>query len=203
MSTVASSLPAARASEEPRRSAAGRARLAVATIFFVNGVVLASWVPHIPAVKARFALSDTGLGFLLLAMAVGAVTALPLSGWLVGRYGSRRMTSVCAVALCLALPLPVLAPTAALAALTLLLLGAANALLDVSMNSQAVEVERRHARPIMSSFHALFSAGGLAGAMLAGAVMAAGAACCSSCPRRRSRGVSPSLRTAPSSAPSG
>jgi hypothetical protein len=96
-------------------------------------------------VKARLVLSDAELGWLLLAMAAGAVGALPLSGWLIARNGSRRMTSACAIALCLALPLPVLAPTVALAALALLLLGAANALLDVSMNAQAVEAERHHA----------------------------------------------------------
>jgi fucose permease len=175
VSTVAPSLSAARASEQPLQVVAGRARLAVATIFFVNGVVLASWVPHIPAVKARFGLSDTGLGFLLLAMAAGALTALPVSGWLVGRFGSRTMTTACALALCVALPLPVLAASVPLAALALLFLGAANALLDVSMNAQAVEVERRQARPIMSSFHALFSAGGVAGAAAAGSAMAAGA----------------------------
>lgn len=152
-----------------------RARLAVSTIFLVNGAVLASWLPHIPAVKARLGLSDGTLGILLLAMAAGAITALPLSGWLVGRYGSRALTSACALALCLALPLPLLAPTLALAALALVLLGASNALLDVAMNAQAVEVERRQGRAIMSSFHALFSAGGLLGATLAGAAMAFGA----------------------------
>jgi fucose permease len=172
---VPRSAAAARAAGKPLPAGAGRARLAVGTIFFVNGLLLASWLPHIPAVKARLVLSDAELGWLLLAMAAGAVGALPLSGWLIARNGSRRMTSACAIALCLALPLPVLAPTVALAALALLLLGAANALLDVSMNAQAVEAERHHARAIMSSFHALFSAGGLAGAALASAAMAAGA----------------------------
>ena len=65
-----------------------RSRSAVSTIFFINGVVLASWVPHIPAVKAVHGLSDGQLGMVLLAMAVGAVLTLPLAGWLVGRTGS-------------------------------------------------------------------------------------------------------------------
>jgi len=76
-----------------------RSRSAVSAIFFINGVVLASWVPHIPAVKAAHGLSDGQLGIVLLAMAVGAVLALPLAGWLVGRTGSRRMTAVAAMAL--------------------------------------------------------------------------------------------------------
>lgn len=158
----------------PRNLASARPRLAVSTMFFVNGVVLASWVPHIPAVKARHGISDGELGGVLFAMAVGAVVALPMAGWLVGRFGSRRMTSIAAVGLCLCLPLPVLAPTVALLALSLGVLGAFNATLDVSMNAQAVIVEQRYGRPIMSSFHGLFSLGMLAGAGAAVAVMALG-----------------------------
>ena len=151
-----------------------RARLAVAVVFFVNGVVLATWVPHIPAVKAAHAISDGELGLVLLCMAVGAMLALPVAGFLVGRLGSRLMTSAAAIALCVVLPLPLVAPHVALLGLTLVILGAANAMLDVSMNAQAVAVEARYGRAIMSSFHALFSLGGLVGAALAGGAMAAG-----------------------------
>lgn len=119
-----------------------RSRWAVSTIFFINGMVLASWVPHIPAVKAQHAISDGELGIVLLSMAVGAVFALPLAGWLVGRAGSRRMTAAAAIALCLALPLPLVSPNVALLSLSLVVLGACNATLDVSMNAQAVAVER-------------------------------------------------------------
>ena len=151
-----------------------RARAAVSTIFFVNGTVLASWVPHIPAVKARHAISDGELGIVLLSMAVGAVCALPPAGWLVARAGSRLMTSAAAIALCVALPLPLVSPNVGLLSLSLVVLGACNATLDVSMNAQAVAVERAYGRAIMSSFHGLFSLGGLVGAGLAGGVMALG-----------------------------
>jgi|SRR5581483_2405357 len=149
-----------------------RSRWAVSTIFFINGMVLASWVPHIPAVKARHAISDGELGIVLLSMAVGAVCALPLAGWLVGRVGSRLMTSAAAIALCLALPLPLISANVFLLSLSLVALGACNATLDVSMNAQAVAVEREYGRAIMSSFHGLFSLGGLVGAGIAGGVMA-------------------------------
>jgi len=151
-----------------------RSRAAVSAIFFINGVVLASWVPHIPAVKARHAMSDGELGIVLLSMAVGAVCALPIAGWLVGRAGSRLVTSAAAIALCLALPLPLLSPNVLLLSLSLVVLGACNATLDVSMNAQAVAVERGYGRAIMSSFHGLFSLGGLVGAGMAGGVMALG-----------------------------
>src|SRR5262245_38573724 len=73
------------------------ARSAVSTVFFINGMVLASWVPHIPTVKAQHALSDGQLGIVLLLMAVGSVLALSLAGGLIARFGSRRLTSVAAL----------------------------------------------------------------------------------------------------------
>lgn len=149
-------------------------RLAVGTTFFVNGAILASWLPHIPAVKAAHGLDDAQLGGVLLAMAVGSIVALPTAGWIAARFGSRRTTLVAALVLCAALPLPVLSPGVPLLVAALVLLGASNATLDVAMNAEAVVVERGYGRPIMSSFHALFSAGGLAGAVLAGLAMAGG-----------------------------
>jgi len=110
------------------------ARGAVAAVFFVNGVVLASWIPHIPALKTDHGLGDGRLGLVLLSMAAGSVLALPMAGRLIGRLGSHRMTSIAAAAFCLALPLPVLSPNVALAMLALLILGAGNAMLDVSMS---------------------------------------------------------------------
>lgn len=68
--------------------------------------------------------------------------------------------------LCAALPLPALAPSFAALVAALLLLGASNGLMDVAMNAQAVEVERRHRGPILASFHGMFSLGGLIGASL-------------------------------------
>src|SRR2546428_2953839 len=132
--------------------AAARARRAVSAIFFINGAVLASWVAHIPAVKAEHGIGDGGLGLVLLSMAVGSVLTLPIAGWLIARRGSGVMTTAAALAFSLALPLPVISPTVSLAVLTLALLGACNALLDVSMNTQAGPCAAGLLRPILSSF---------------------------------------------------
>jgi fucose permease len=147
-------------------------RHAVSAVFFANGVALASWVSHIPAVKARLAIGDGQLGLVLLSMAAGAVAALPLAGWLIGRLGARAATVGSAIGLCVTLPLPVLSPSVALLVAALTLLGACNGLLDVSMNTLAVTVEDRVGRPIMSSLHGLFSLGGVAGAVGASTAMA-------------------------------
>src|SRR5262245_19405987 len=171
--------PAVGAGVSAGRGAAGTrslrpSRLALATVFFVNGLVLASWVPHIPAVKDAHALSDGALGFVLLAMAAGAVLALPPAGWLVGRLGSRRVTSLAALVCGILLPLPLVSPSVPLLVLALFFLGAGNGTLDVAMNAHAVALERQYERPIMSTFHGLFSLGGVVGAAIAGGAMQAG-----------------------------
>ena len=149
-------------------------RCAVSALFFVNGAILASWVPYVPMVKQRLGIGDGLLGVVLLFMAIGALGALPFAGTLVGRLGSRTVSVGAGLGLCLSLPLPVLAPTPFLAALALLFFGAFNSTLDVAMNAQAVEVEQRRGRALMSSFHAMFSVGGLAGALLSSVIIAAG-----------------------------
>ena len=143
------------------------ARRAVVAIFAINGIALSSWFPHMPAVQRKLELSDGTLGLALLGVPVGALGAMAICGWLLARFGSEHVTRVAALVLCATLPLPGLAPNLFLLTLVLALLGMANGTLDVAMNAQAVEIERRYHRPILSSFHAAFSLGGLASAGLA------------------------------------
>ncbi len=150
------------------------ARFAVTAIFAVNGLILSNWVPRIPAVQRNLDLSKGQLGLALLGVAVGALLMMPLIGGLVARFGSRPATTAAVVALAGAVLLPALAGGLVTLTLALVVLGAANGALDVAMNAQAVAVERRYGLPIMSSFHAAFSFGGLAGAILGGLAAAAG-----------------------------
>ena len=150
------------------------ARLGVAAIFFLNGFGFASWVVRIPAVQEKLALSEGPLGIALLGAAVGLLISTPLAGWLVARLGSRPVVGVTALLVSLVLLPLALAPTLPLLVLANVAGGATAGALDVSMNAQAVEVEKRYARPIMSSFHAAFSFGGLAGAASGGLVASFG-----------------------------
>ncbi|WP_437842355.1 MFS transporter [Sorangium sp. So ce1153] len=143
---------------------AARARRAVSVMFVANGVAFASWAARVPAVRERLALRDGVLGLALLGLACGAMLAFRAAGPLIVRFGSRRVTRVSAVLLCAALPLPALAPSFGALVAALLLLGVCNGLMDVAMNAQSVEVERRYRRPILASFHGMFSLGGLIGA---------------------------------------
>lgn len=148
------------------------ARLGTYTVFFVCGFLLAAWVSRIPAIQARLGLDTGALGLILLGGPTGLVTAMPLTGAAIARFGSRRAVTVASLGCALALPLLALAPSGWLLVLALFVFGFFNAAMDISMNAQAVEVEKRYARPIMSSFHALFSLGGLIGAALGGAAAA-------------------------------
>jgi hypothetical protein len=150
------------------------ARLAVLGIFFLSGFGFASWAVRIPAVQEKLGLGEGLLGIALLGMSVGSLVSMPLAGWFVSRLGSRPVVGATALAYSLALPLLAIAPSLALLLPALALVGAATGSLDVSMNAQAVAVEKGQGRPIMSSFHAAFSLGGLAGAAAGGAVAAAG-----------------------------
>jgi MFS family permease len=151
------------------------ARRAVSILFMVNGIAFASWAARIPTVRERLALRDRALGLALLGTAIGALLAFRAAGPLIARFGSHRVTRASALLLCATLPLPALAPTYAALVAALVLLGVGNGLMDVAMNAQAVEVEKRFGRPILSAFHGMFSLGGLIGAVT-GALAAALAA---------------------------
>ena len=150
----------------PVPSSPGTARLAISLVFLVNGAVLATWVSRIPVIKGALALSDGQLGLALLGMAIGALIAFPITGFLTSRFGSRNVTLVTGVLYCMILPLLTLAVSLPMLALTLLAFGAFNGSMDVAMNAHGVEVEERAGRRILSSLHGMWSLGGLIGAGL-------------------------------------
>ena len=135
-------------------SAAGlrRARMSASLVFFANGFVVASWLPHIPEVKERLGLDD----FLLAALFHGGRFGSGAACWPAGPpggSGSDATTRTAGSALCLLLPAPVAAPDLVTLILSLLLFGAANGMLDVSMNApKAALIEDRYRHPpILSS----------------------------------------------------
>ncbi|HEY1084965.1 MAG TPA: MFS transporter [Prosthecobacter sp.] len=140
------------------------ARRAVSALFFMNGALFATWVSRIPAIQQGLGMSHGFLGLALLGMAGGALIAMPLAGRASSCYGSHRVCQVSATLYSLMLPLLALAPDKVTFMLALAAFGASHGALDVAMNAQAVLVEKQYDRPVMASFHALFSLGGLAGA---------------------------------------
>ncbi|MCZ4080216.1 MFS transporter [Rhodococcus sp. H36-A4] len=150
-----------------------RARVAIFTIFAVNGFLFAVWVVHIPMVERRTDTSHATLGSLLLLLAIGAIVGMQAAGRLSDRFGSNRLVMVSASMLAVALMGPALSTGVVTLGASLFVLGMCNGALDVAMNAQAVEVERMYPRPIMSAFHALFSVGGVLGSLIGAVTLGA------------------------------
>ena len=145
------------------------ARWATTAVFAINGAAIGTWVAHIPWVQERFDLSKSTMGLLILAMAISVILALPVAGQAVVRHGSERVTLLGGLACVLAVNLPLLAPAPVLVAAGLFVLGGSSATMDVAMNSHGVHVEKALGRPIMSSLHAGWAFGGMAGAAFSAA----------------------------------
>ena len=141
-----------------------RARWGVGLVFFVNGAAFASWVSRIPALRAGLALGDGALGSVLFAMSCGVLLSFPLAGKGAQLLGARQLALLAGVALLLMLPMPFLIGILPSLVLVLLEVGAALGTMQVAMNVLAVDVQARTTRPVMSSLHGAWSAGGLAGA---------------------------------------
>lgn len=148
----------------------------VVVLFMAHGLVVSSWLSRIPAVQHALRLNNGVLGLTLLSAALGAVTTIQISGYLVSRFGSKIVSVLSSAAFCFSVILPGLAFNAASLAIALFIYGAAAAAMDVSMNAQGVEVEKQLGQPTMSRFHAMFSLGAMGGAGLGGAVAAYGVA---------------------------
>lgn len=156
----------------PAATTLRRAWWAVVARFLIHGLVISTWVSRIPIVKGALHLSDGAFGFALLGTAIGSVLGIPVCGWFVARYGSRRACIATSTGLCLALALPAFAWNAATLFAALFVFGAMAGSNDVAMNSQAVAVEKLGREPTMSRFHAMFSLGGIVGASVGGLIAA-------------------------------
>lgn len=151
-------------------------RLAVSFFFFATGVIFASWANRIPDIKVALGLDERELGSVLFAIPVGQLTAMALSGWLVNRFGSRRMTLVGIVLYTLGLVPLALANSVWALVVALFLFGVTSNLCNAAFNTQAIGAERFHGRTIMASFHALWSMGGFLGGLLSMGFVALGCA---------------------------
>jgi MFS family permease len=143
-------------------------RIAVSAFFFVAGLSFASWASRIPDIKNSLNLSEGALGLILFALPVGQMLSLPVSALLIRRFGSRMMLMSSALLYPLLLVFLALAPSSLMLVFALAMFGFLANLMNISMNTQAVGVERSYGRSIMASFHGLWSVGGFTGALLGG-----------------------------------
>jgi MFS family permease len=137
----------------------------VTVLFATNGVLVASFIARVPDVQADRDLSESVLGLVLTMLFVGVLAGIVTAGRVVGRAGSRRrLVGVGAATSFATLAVVGWLPSAPTLAVGLAVLGAASSVMDIGMNTQGVDVERRLGRPIMVGLHAAWSAGALLGA---------------------------------------
>jgi MFS family permease len=153
-------------------TSAERGRWAVAAMFLVNGFLTGSWAPQIPVFLTRLEINEFTLGLLILVFGLGALAAMPWCGWLIHHYGSRAVLRAAALVCSFALLVVALASGIWVAAVAMFLFGGLIGGMDVAMNANAVAVEGRLRRAVMSSSHGFWSLGGFAGGALGGLLIA-------------------------------
>jgi MFS family permease len=139
-------------------------RLAVKTVFFVNGFIFANWVSRLPRIQELYGADDGTIGLVLLSLSIGAVGAMPFTGWVIIKHGSRKITLYSALLYCAIVSLVPVLPGINSLFILYFFMGIVTGVLDVAMNAQAILVERAYQKSIMTSFHALFSIGMMMGA---------------------------------------
>ena len=142
------------------------ARLATRLAFFAAGFAMGCCATFFPFIKENVSADKSEFGLLLLCLGIGAIIAMPITGIISAKKGSKPMILLGGFVMALLIPVLVIVETQFILAIIIFLLGASLGTLDVAMNVHAVEVEKIEKRSLMSNFHAQFSIGGLAGAGL-------------------------------------
>ncbi|MDN3674117.1 MFS transporter [Flavobacterium branchiarum] len=147
-------------------------RLANTVFFFVSGFGYSSWASRIPHIKAQLHLTEAEFGAVLFAFPIGLMFTMPFTGKLLNKYSSRYCMLLGAVLFNIVLALPGFSAYVWQLVIILLIFGASRNILNLSMNAQALEVQKLYPKSIMTTFHAVWSLAGFAGAGL-GYVMVA------------------------------
>ena len=139
-------------------------RLAVSTLFFLQGLCFATWASRIPSIQQQLGISESLLGVILFALPAGSMISLTFSGRLVTKYGSKKIAVNALLFYSLLLPAIGFADTPLLLIASLVLFGLAANLANIAINTEAVHVESQYGRNIMASFHGLWSTAGFVAA---------------------------------------
>lgn len=149
-------------------------RWSVGTYFFIAGITFASWASRIPDVKLKHHLNEAELGAILFALPAGALLSLPISGWMVSKWGSRTVMLVAALLYPFVLAFLGASETVFLLTSFLFAFGFLGNTMNISVNTQAIAVEGLYGRSIMASFHGIWSLAGFMGAIFGTLMIAAG-----------------------------
>ena len=145
-----------------------KSRFSISTLFFVSGFLFASWASRIPTIQSELNLNNVELGSILLCLPIGAFLALPLAGFLVSRYTSKTISVFSALAMTASLISIGLVKNVFGLAIILFSYGMFSNSLNIAMNTQAVTLEKKYGRYILSSFHGFYSIANMFGAIAGG-----------------------------------
>lgn len=145
-----------------------KARISIGILFFICGLNFATWATRIPDFKTYLHLSDAQLGTVLMGLPIGSLVSLPIAGWLLTKYASRWICLLALVMYVLIIPGLSLMSSAIALFIGLFFFGMAGDIMNIAMNTQVVSLEAQMKKTIMSSFHAIFSLGLMAGAFIGG-----------------------------------
>lgn len=149
-----------------------RQRLILSIFFFLSGVCFSTWASRIPTVKTTFGYNEAELGTILLFMPISSLIGLPVSGWMVTRFDSRIPLTASFLTLSVALACIGFAGTTFLLVVSICLFSFSLRLLNISMNTQAITLQKKFDRNINGSFHGLWSTGGIVGVGFSTALVA-------------------------------
>lgn len=138
-------------------------RIALGVYFFLTGISFATWASRIPTIKTFFNLNDAQLGTVLLAMPISSLLGLPISGWLVSKFESRKPLIISFVFFSLALTFIGFAKTTFSLVLAVCMFSFCMRILNISINTQSITLQKKFEKRIVGSFHGLWSTGGLFG----------------------------------------
>ena len=145
-----------------------KARFSIGILFFICGLNFATWATRIPDFKSFLSLSDAQLGTVLMGLPIGSLVSLPIAGWLLTKYASRWICIMAIVLYVIVIPSLSLLSSPITLFIGLFFFGMAGDIMNIAMNTQVVSLEAKMNKIIMSSFHAVFSIGLMAGAFLGG-----------------------------------
>ncbi len=151
-----------------------KSRLAIAGGFLLFGISAALWLSHIPVVTRRLQLEPALLGAILFASTLVSLIANVFLGAVTARVGSGRVSTIGLIGFMVSVPLSIAAPTVPLLIAAAVSAGLFAAAANIALSTQAAAFEEASGRAVMSWFHAMFSGGGIFGALLGAAVIRQG-----------------------------
>src|SRR5690554_293637 len=134
-------------------------RIALSMFFLVLGFCFATWASRIPTIKLLYGLNDAELGNILMILPISSLLGLPISGWLVSKFDSRKPMIVSFVIFNIALALVGLSESIIMLGIAIFLFSFFMRIINISINTQSISIQKNYAKNIVGSFHGLWSVG--------------------------------------------